>query len=226
MDKLLSNIKIQIPEGVYLKDPESSTLGKKILEKSIEMIAEIGFEEFNFKKLGLAISSNESSIYRYFENKHMLLIYLVSWYWGWIEYKLVIETFSIKETNAKLLKAINIITGTITNDGKFEHINEVLLNQIVIHENPKSYLTKEVDSENVKGFFLPFKRVVLRLSEIISEGNPEYKFPESLASTIVEGSIHQHYSRLHLKSITSCNNSATVNDFFIDLILKVIGNEK
>ena len=28
MNNLLSNIKIEVPSGTYLKDPESSTLGK------------------------------------------------------------------------------------------------------------------------------------------------------------------------------------------------------
>ena len=85
MKTLLSNIKIEIPTGIYLKDPESSTLGKKIIENSIILLEEIGFEDFNFKKLGANIGSNESSIYRYFESKHKLLMYLTAWYWGWVE---------------------------------------------------------------------------------------------------------------------------------------------
>ena len=76
MEAILSNLKIQINEKIYNKDPESSSLGKKIIEQSIILIEEIGFEDFTFKKLGDRIASNESSIYRYFDNKHKLLIYL------------------------------------------------------------------------------------------------------------------------------------------------------
>ena len=82
MERLLQSIKIGINNKIYLKDPESSNLGKKILEYSILMIDEMGFEGFTFKKLGARIGSNESSIYRYFESKHKLLLYLTSWYWG------------------------------------------------------------------------------------------------------------------------------------------------
>ena len=42
------------------------------------MINELGFEAFTFKKLGINIESPESSIYRYFENKHTLDNFQVS----------------------------------------------------------------------------------------------------------------------------------------------------
>ena len=86
MHYYISNIKFQISDKIFVKDPETSSLGRNILKESILLIDEIGFEEFTFKKLGQRIGSNESSIYRYFENKHKLLVYLSSWYWSWIEY--------------------------------------------------------------------------------------------------------------------------------------------
>lgn len=82
MKYLLQNLKVSINDKIYIKDPESSSLGKRIIEYSILMIDTMGFESFTFKKLGEKIGSNESSIYRYFENKHKLLLYLTSWYWG------------------------------------------------------------------------------------------------------------------------------------------------
>ena len=85
MQNILSNIIINVNEKLYVKNPETSELGKKIIEKSIILVDEIGFENFTFKKLGEQIGSNESSIYRYFESKHKLMLYLSSWYWGWIE---------------------------------------------------------------------------------------------------------------------------------------------
>ncbi|MGG8495693.1 TetR/AcrR family transcriptional regulator [Tenacibaculum sp. TC6] len=226
MKNLLSNIKIFTPEGTYIKDPESSALGKKIVENSILLIEEIGFENFNFKKLGQKISSNESSIYRYFESKHKLLIYLTSWYWGWIEYQLVMETFSINNTKEKLIKAIEIVTRTTKQDNNYGHINEVLLNKIVINENSKSYLTKDVDIENKVGFFMAYKRVVKRLAEIISNYDSHYQHPLSLAGTITESALHQHFMKVHFPSITNCNNTITPTDFLIDLTLNTLTNDK
>ena len=73
MERLIHSIRIGINDKIYLKDPESSDLGKRIIEQSILMIDEMGFESFTFRKLGEQIKSNESSIKRYFENKPKLL---------------------------------------------------------------------------------------------------------------------------------------------------------
>ncbi len=224
MNNLLSNFKINIPQGIYLKDPESSLLGKKIIEQGIILIHEIGFEDFNFKKLGNLINSNESSIYRYFESKHKLLVYLTSWYWSWIEYQLVLETYSIANTEEKLRKAIEVVTRTTKQDSNFSHINEVLLNQIVINENSKSFLTKDVDVDNKDGFFIPYKLVILRLSEVISAYNSSYSYTLSLSNTIIEGSLHQHFTKKHFKTITNCNDKKTPTDFFTDLALKTLSS--
>ncbi|CAA0149267.1 Probable transcriptional regulator, TetR family [Tenacibaculum maritimum] len=226
MENFLSNIKIEIPSGIYIKDPETSDLGKRIIQHSIEIIKEIGFENFNFKKLGKCIGSNESSIYRYFESKHKLLIYLTSWYWGWIQYQLVIETYSIHNPKEKLIKAIEVVTRTTEQDGNFSHINEVSLTSIIINENSKSYSTKEVDIENKEGFFKLYKGVVKRLSAIISNYNSLYQHPFTLASTIIEGALHQQFIKQHFKSLTNCNDNITPTIFFTDLALNTLLNDK
>ncbi|WP_440881872.1 TetR/AcrR family transcriptional regulator [Tenacibaculum sp. C7A-26P2] len=226
MKGLLSNIKIFIPEGTYIKDPESSNLGKRIIENSIVIIEKIGFENFNFKKLGKEIGSNESSIYRYFESKHELLIYLTSWYWGWIEYQLVLETYSINDSKNKLIRAIDVVTRKTKQDNNYGHINEVILNKIIIHENSKCYLTKEVDNENKVGYFKAYKRVIKRLAEIISLYDKSYKYALSLAGTITESALHQHYMKLHFPSVTSCSELLSPTEFLTNLTLNTLRNGK
>ena len=213
MNIILSNLKIQVNEKIYVKDPETSPLGKKIVEQSILLIDEIGFDNFTFKKLGEKIGSNESSIYRYFENKHKLLVYLSSWYWSWMEYKLVFATTNIVDPIEKLSKAITIVTEKVTDDTNTEHINEAILNKIIIAEFTKTVQTKEVDQENKEGFFLIYKRVINRIVSIVKEVNPEYPFAKSLVSTIVEGNLHQHFLMEHLKTITDCNESVSTTEF-------------
>ena len=222
MINLLSNLKISVPDKIYIKDPESSDLGKRIIQNSIELIDEIGFDSFTFKKLGLKIGSNESSIYRYFESKHKLLLYLTSWYWAWIEYQLVFVTHNIKDSKIQLQNAIQVITKAIETDAAYVHIDEVKLNRIIINESSKSYLTKEVDLENKEGYFIVYKRLISRLKDMILTINPDYLFASSLASTLVEGTLHQHFLRDHFKSITDCNNSVTPTEFFTDLVFKTI----
>jgi len=218
MDQLLQSVKIGINEKIFVKDPESSDLGKRIIEQSILMIIEMGFESFTFKKLGTKIGSNESSIYRYFENKHKLLLYLASWYWGWLEYQLVFATNSIADPKTKLEKAIEIVTKTTVEDSSFSHINEVLLNKIVINEYSKSYLTKEVDSENKEGYFKIYKRLVNRISKMITAVDSKYIYASSLASTILEGSLHQHFLKDHFQSLTNCHQNDDSTKYFIHLV--------
>ena len=218
MESILSNIVISVNNKLYLKNPESSDLGKKIIENSIFLIDEIGFDNFTFKKLGDRIGSNESSIYRYFESKHKLLVYLSSWYWGWIEYKLVFATTNVIDSKEKLKKAIVIVTEKIIDDSTTAHINEAVLNKIIISEFTKTLLTKEIDDENKEGFFLVYKRVINRIIEMIQEVNPDYAFAKSLSSSIVQGALHQHFLKEHLKTITNCEENNSPTDFYINLI--------
>ena len=222
MQNVLSNIIISVNDKLYVKNPETSDLGKKIIEQSILLIDEIGFENFTFKKLGEKINSNESSIYRYFESKHKLMLYLSSWYWGWMEYKLVFATNNLANPMEKLIKAISIVTEKVEDDSNTLHINESILNKIIIQEFTKTLLTKEVDEENKEGFFIVYKRIINRIIEFISEVNPNYTFAKSLASTVVEGALHQHFLKEHLKTITNCNETNTVTDFYIDLVAKTL----
>jgi len=217
MKNLLSVLKIAVPEQIYLKDPETSTLGKRIIEHGILLIDEIGFDNFTFKKLGAKIGSNESSIYRYFESKHKLLLYLSSWYWAWLEYQLVIETFSISAPSAKLEKAIQVVTKTVAIDSDFSHINEAILYKIIVNESSKSFLTKEVDAENRDGYFEIYKRLITRIEAMILAIKPEYPYALSLASTVLEGGLHQNFLNEHFPSITNCKDGNTTTNFFIQL---------
>ena len=221
MDKLLASLRISISHSTYKKDPESSDLGKKIIEESISMIDSEGFESFTFKKLGDQIQSNESSIYRYFENKHKLLLYLCSWYWGWIEYNLVLSCYSISDPKEKLFKAIEIISREVCEDSTFTFINEPALFRIIINENAKSFLTKKVDEENKQGGFESYKRLINRINEMILAVCPTYPFAKSLANSIVEISLNQYFVRDHFKSITD-KNYTTPKDFILDLVQKTL----
>lgn len=196
-------LKISIENNLYLKNPESSDLGQRIVTNSIELISEIGFESFTFKKLGKLINSNESSIYRYFESKHMLLLYLISWYWSWVEYRLVIATSNIPEPKDRLHIALKIITEKVEEDFAFTYINEIKLFKIIIDEGSKAYYTKAVDKENELGFFKPYKRLVKRVSDMVLEVDPNFSYPNMLVSTVIEGTRKQRYFQEHLPALSN-----------------------
>jgi AcrR family transcriptional regulator len=96
------NISIQVSATLYLKDPTSSEIGLKILTEGIQLMQDLGFEAFTFKKLAQNIQSTEATIYRYFENKHNFLLYLINWYWGILSYRLMLATANVPDHKQQL----------------------------------------------------------------------------------------------------------------------------
>ncbi|MDG0972575.1 MAG: TetR/AcrR family transcriptional regulator [Crocinitomicaceae bacterium] len=224
MDSFFSHFTLKVNPSIYLKDPETSKLGKRIIEGSINLIDAFGFDNFTFKKLADEIDSTESSIYRYFENKHKLLLYLTSWYWAWLESHLLYNIINVEDNKEQLKRAIRILTKKVEEDGSFSHINEIKLNQIIITESSKSYMHKDVDVENKEGAFLGYKSIVAKVAEIIIVINPKYKYPNMLISTIIEGAHHQRFFQDHLPRLSNnYKDEDTVSDFYAEMVLKVIG---
>lgn len=227
MDILLSKIRIHVNETMYLKDPESSELGLNIIKNGIRLIDELGFEDFTFRKLGLEIGSNEASIYRYFENKNKFLTYLSSWYWGWMEYRLVMLINNIHSPERRLEKAIALIADDDNEEMVSGHFDVSRLCRIVNVESGKSYLTKEVDRVNQEGAFINYKQFVARLSAIVLEISPKYKYPNMLISTLIEGIHLQKFFALHLPGLTNKQKNANyLKNFFTDMVFNTIkGNQ-
>ncbi|HSP12065.1 MAG TPA: TetR/AcrR family transcriptional regulator [Salegentibacter sp.] len=223
MEDFFSNISIQVNPNTYLKNPESSALGIRIIAGSIEMIEQIGFENFTFQKLAKTINSTEASVYRYFESKHKLLQYLTIWYWGWLEYHFIFKTANIDSPIEKLKRAINLLTKPIDEDSSFSHINEIKLQNIIISESSKVYLTKEVDQQNKAGVFAGYKKLVNRVSDIILEINSDYKYPHMLVSTIIEGAHNQRFFADHLPGLTDIvKGEDAVTQFYTEMIFRTI----
>jgi AcrR family transcriptional regulator len=222
MNKLLLKLKIYVSDQIYLKDPETSDLGKKIISEGINLIDEMGFENFTFRKLGEKIDSTETSIYRYFESKHKLLLYLTSWYWGWLEYRLVFGLANISSPEERLSRAIAIITDSEPKDFEHPFIDLEKLSHIIISESSKTYLTQNVDKENQEGVFEGYKQLVGRISEIIREINPDYPYARMLVSTIMEGSNHLRFFSEHLPLLLDQNSQQDIAGFYTDMVFKSI----
>ena len=195
-------IKISLNEGLYLKEPQDSKLGRKIIQNSIILIDEYGFESFTFKKLAQKINSTEASIYRYFENKHLLLIFLVNWYWEWVNYLITINTMNINDPKTKLKRIIHSFVFASQENPSVAYVNESKLHNVFITEGGKAYHTIEVDDENSKGFFSSYKRLASSVSQVISEINSEFKYPFSLATNLFEMSNNHIYFAKHLPRLT------------------------
>lgn len=185
-----------------LRDPEASALGRKIIREGILLMCELGYEQFTFKKLAEAIESTEASIYRYFENKHRLLLYFLTWYWNYVEYQTTVSLHNLEDSTVKIKKIIEILTSGLPNWSDASGINKTALQEIVIAESSKAYLTKEVDAINNEKLFKPYKDLCHHIALIFQEYNPNYPYPHSLASTVVETAQSQPFFMEHLPALT------------------------
>ncbi|MDX1684098.1 MAG: TetR/AcrR family transcriptional regulator [Saprospiraceae bacterium] len=195
-------IKITMNKGLYQRDPQETLLGQRIIKHSILLIDEIGFEAFNFKKLANRMKSTEASVYRYFENKHMLLLYLVSWYWEWVGYLIDINTRNIEDPRERLKIIIDTLVYASKENPSVDYVNESVLHRIIISEGTKAYHTKSVDEENTEGFFINYKMLSEKVAGVISEVNPRFPYPRALASNLFEMANNHIYFAQHLPRLT------------------------
>jgi AcrR family transcriptional regulator len=220
-------IKIKMNERLFLRDPESSDLGKKIIRTSIEMINVLGFEDFTFKKLAIEIGTTEAGIYRYFENKHRILVYILAWYWNLFEYQLERENLKETDPEQKIKNMISLLSTTIDTEVLGKEINAEALQQIVIAESNKVYLTKNVGDNNDAKLFKPYKDLCLCIAQLFLTYNPQYNYAHSLASTLIETSHLQHFFSEHLPALTDfkTNNKNTLSGFLHNLVFGAL-NQK
>ncbi|MEO9870905.1 TetR/AcrR family transcriptional regulator [Ekhidna sp.] len=221
---MIAKLQIQLNSSLYLRDPQSSDLGQKIIKESIHLIDEIGFESFTFKKLSVKISSTEASIYRYFENKHRLLVYMIAWYWSYIEYKITFETHNISDPKEKLRIALRFITKKLNDDDYFEGVSESVLQRIVTNESDKTYLTKNVDDDNKEGLFKGYKSLCMTIASYIQEINPDFEFPHSLTSTCLEAAHQQIFFAQHLPKLSDIKKEEDIYSRNFDFISTIIFN--
>lgn len=218
-------VKFNINERIYLRNPESSEIGKLMVKKAIDLIYELGFEQFTFKKLAVEINSTEATIYRYFENKHRLLLYILNWYWCYMEFLVTFKLENITDKKERLKIIVHLLTHELSGSTNQFDYNKKYLYEIVIAESSKVYLVKDVAEINKDKVFKPYKDLCTKIAEVILDFNPKYKYPRSLSSTLIETSHHQQYFSLHLRRLTDApikNNSEFTSRFIEDLLFKVL----
>lgn len=148
------------------------------------------------------MESTEASVYRYFENKHLLLTYLVCWYWEWVSYLIDINTMNIEDSKRRLKIIIETLVYASKDNPSIDYVNESVLHRLIIAEGTKAYHTKEIDKENSEGFFLEYKTLTAKVAEVILEINPDFPYPNALASNLFEMANNHIYFALHLPRLT------------------------
>ena len=215
----------KVNDKIFVRDPEGTEVGKQIVKKAIDLIYSLGFEQFTFKKLATEINTTEATVYRYFENKHRLLLYILNWYWSYMEFLVIFRLQNISDKKEKLKLIIDLLTHELPESSGQLDYNKKFLNQIVIAESSKAYLVKDVAEINKNALFKPYKDLCAKIAEVISEYNPNYKFSKSLSTTLIETSHSQQFFSINLPRLTDAtpkNRNEFTSLFLEDLLFKTL----
>lgn len=215
---MLLEIKPILSEKLFLKNPEQSDLGQKIIQHGVFLLHQIGFEQFTFKKLAKEIGTTEAGIYRYFENKHRFLHYLIAWHWTYLEYQIVFQLQNMKNNKEKIKRIIHLLVIDHQEKNAVSIFDKKLLYEIVISESSKVYLTKAVNTDNHDNLFKPYKDLCARIADLFSEYNSTYAFPHSLASTLVEMAHYQLFFSQHLPRLTDKKRNSDATKYVVQYL--------
>lgn len=217
----------KLSENLYVRDPQETHLGRNIIQKSIQLMEELGFDNFTFRKLAAEIGSTEASVYRYFDNKHKLLIYLIDWYWTWLEHQIDFHTNNIRDPEERLRVCLIKLSEQKFFDPGVAYFDEAALQRIVSTEFEKTFLTKQVDADNREGLFLPYKSLCKKVAAMVLDVNGDFEFPHSLVSTVMLAISHQLYYAQHLPSLSDIkydpeHHHQRLHQFLETLVFKAI----
>ncbi|MFC7667610.1 TetR/AcrR family transcriptional regulator [Hymenobacter humi] len=199
---MITSLRIELNDKLFLRDPQDTDLGRRLVAESIRLIDEIGFEQFTFKKLALRIESTEASLYRYFENKHRLLVYLVSWHWAWLSYQIRFHTHNVPDARERLRLTLSILTRAHQDDPS---TTQARRSGSLPHRGQRSLqgLPHQGSRRGQPGrFFREYKRLAAGIVAVVQEINPAYAHPHALVSTLLEAARKQLFFAQHLPSLT------------------------
>jgi len=214
-------VHIEVSEHLYLRDPQETALGKKIIEDSIYLIDDIGFEQFTFKKLAAQIESTEASVYRYFESKYQLLLYLESWYWHWIIYRLDFHAARVSDPKKRLDIILKLLTDSSVDDPASTYVNEAILYKVVIANATKTYLTSANKGAGRKNLFEGYYDLCRRLGELLKEIKPGLKNPRATAASMVVLAHRHLFYGEYLPSLTEIKTTKKNKKEVVDFLKSV-----
>ena len=187
-------LRVATNERLYIRDPERSELGQRLLREAVVLLDEIGFEEFTFRKLAERSHTTEASVYRYFENKHRLLLYLMDGYWQWLDYRLDYLTHNLTDPAEKLERLLLLLLAPdrdLPSEAQRGQISR--LQRVVVQEASKAYLTHHISEDNGQQLFSSYKAFCAHIARLLLAYRPGYPYASSRASSLVETAHYQAF---------------------------------
>lgn len=225
----MSNTKynFDLNKNLYLKDPMATAVGREIITAGAPLFLQEGLESVTLKKLAQKANTTEATVYKYFKNKHRLLQYYFQLYWTWLEQQIKVFTAISERPQDRVLGAVKVICKMpdVAADPGF--VEKDTLRELVIAEGSKAYMHVQVDEDNEKKLFAPYKSLAKYLGDMIAEWNPDYPFPVALATTVLEMSHSLRYYMHHLPSLTDFSETKDhdkIVEYINSLITKTLSN--
>lgn len=192
---------IEPDPGLALRDT-SSPIGSRILTEGLDLMIELGLEAFTFKKLAERIGSTEVTVYHYFANKQRLLQYYFQAYWLWLATHCRQEGKALPDPMERLRGDIRAICGLWPADARAGQFDPARLRELVINEGSKSFMHKNVDSDNELKLFKPYKDLCAHIAAEVKACSPRIKHSRSFATTLVEMAHSLEFAMDHLPALT------------------------
>lgn len=194
-------VELSLPNGLFVKDPQSSELGKTLIYKAAQMIGDTGIEAFTLLKLAKNIGCTEATVYRYFTGKQQLLYYLMNLYWGYVLFGIEYHIKGEHSDNKRLNKAIDLLLCPNIDDFSSPGTGE-LLSAVAISEGIRIHLRPEVSKEIEEGKLKYYVSLVELFEELIQKAHPAYSYSRSLAGTLIDASLQQIFYQIHNTPLT------------------------
>lgn len=192
---------IEPDPGLALRET-SNAMGTRILTEGLALMNGIGLEAFTFKKLAERMGSTEVTVYHYFANKQRLLQYYFQMYWLWLGTHCRHEGRSLKDPRARLHGDIRAICGIWPGDSRAMHFDPADLRRLVINEGSKSFLHKNVDLDNERKVFKPYKDLIAHIAAEVRACSPRRRHAHTFATTLVEMAHSLEFAMQHLPALT------------------------
>ncbi|MBK9274003.1 MAG: TetR/AcrR family transcriptional regulator [Flavobacteriales bacterium] len=208
--------------ALSLKDPESTGLGLRVLEEGLGLMNELGLEAFTFRKLADRMGSTEVTLYKYFPNKQRLLQYYYQLYWLWLRQVCGRIAERAHDPREALEDIVEAICGVWPRPLPPLQLDPHALRRLVIEEGMKSYLHKNVDDDNARRLFLPYKELSAFMAERLVACRADVPWPRSFATTVIEMAHSLPFAMEHLPSLTELSSRKDLKQLAQHLLHRTI----
>ena len=218
---------IEPDPGLALRDT-ASPMGTRILADGLLLLNELGLEAFTFKKLAERIGCTEVTVYHYFANKQRLLQYYFQVYWLWLYTHCQQEGRNLNDPQERLRGDIRVICGIWPADARATHFEPSALRELVINEGSKSFMHKNVDSDNKLKLFKPYKDLCAHIAVEVKACSPRMRSSRSFATTLVEMAHSLEFAMRHLPALTELSDKRerkALAAFLIDMAERYVATK-